>query len=233
MDNSSAFLSLPRELKDIIYQFLFNEVQEAPENPEHAGERVQHGSTYFELRSPKPALLQLKLVCRSTYADVHDLLKNHIDDGQACLDIMVKGSSIWPTWTCLPLTPHIHPVITIDVRLFEASGWGSEFSTSAYRALWTLFNLLVFKGPCFTHNTVGLRTPLHFARLRFEIWLCFPTSVDDLFGTYRDVFDRLERLASDNVGLGNVDTIEACLGVDQRIWRLKQLPTGLTHASRV
>ena len=74
---------------------------------------------------------------------------------------------------------------------------------------------------------------MHIGRLRFEIVLCFPTSVDDLFGTYRDVFDRLERLASDNVGLGNVEMIEACMGSDRRAWRLKQLPTGLTFASRV
>ena len=63
--------------------------------------------------------------------------------------------------------------------------------------------------------------------------LCFPTSADDLFGTYRDVFDRLEKLARDDVGLGHVDRIEACLGADKRVWRLRQLPTGLTFASRV
>ena len=83
------------------------------------------------------------------------------------------------------------------------------------------------------HNTRGLTSPLHIKRLRFDIRLCFPTSVDDLFGTYRDVFDRLERLAMDNVGLGHIEMVEASFGADRRTWRLKQLPTGLTFASRV
>ena len=83
------------------------------------------------------------------------------------------------------------------------------------------------------HNRIGLPAPLRIGRLRFEIKLCFPTSVDDLFGTYRDVFDRLEKLAFDNVGLGNVETIEARMGPDRRVWRLKQLPTGLTLPSRI
>ena len=94
------------------------------------------------------------------------------------------------------------------------------------------FPIQIFRGPCLIHDK-DLPTPLQVDRLRFEILLCFPTSVDDLFGTYRDVFERLEKLAYDNVGLGNVGTIEACLGADRRIWRLRQLPTGLTFASRI
>ena len=145
---------------------------------------------------------------------------------------MVKGSAIWPTWTTLPVTPCLDPTIHIDLRIFEATDFGSEFSTGAYRALWSLFNRLIFRGPCLIHTT-DLPTPLVVGRLRFEIMLCFPTTVDDLFGTYRDVFERLEKLAYDNVGLGNVGTIEACLGSDRRVWRLRQLPTGLTFASRI
>ena len=153
----------------------------------------------------------------------------------AHLDVMVKGTRIWPTWLYLPRTSHLSPTVHVELRYFDNRGQrGSEFSTSAYRALWSLFNLLISHGPCLIHNRVGgLPTPLRVRRLRFEIRLCFPASVDDLFGTYRDVFERLERLAIDNVGLGRVEMIEACLGMDRRVWRLKQLPTGLTLASRI
>ena len=235
----ASFINLPRELRDLIYIHLLNEERRAPDNPDCAGERDPSWNTpctiYFEAHSPKPALLQLKLCAKQLHSEVSDTLTKHIKapTGPAHLDIMVKGSCIWPTWIALPVTPDLDLTIRINLRLFEAKGWGSEFSTGAYRGLWSLFNLLVFRGPCFTHNTTGLSSPLRIGRLRFEIMLCFPTSVDDLFGTSRDVYDRLEKLANDNVGMGNVETIEACMGPDRRVWELKQLPTGLTFASRV
>lgn len=237
---SSHFLQLSRELRDLIYHLLTTETRPLPEGPDHAGERIYQSKIYFEARSPRPALLQLKLTNSQIHAEVADILTKRVpkrvDGGpqQACLDIMVRGSSIWPTWVSLPTTPELDPVINISLRLFETKGHASEFSTGAYRGLWSLFNLLVSQGPCLTPNrTRRLPESLRIARLRFNILLCFPASVDDLFGTYRDVFDRLEKLAFDNVGLGNVETIEACMGVDRRVWRLKQLPTGLTLPSRI
>ena len=235
----ASFIGLPQELRDLIYLYLIDETREQPDSPDSAGDRDPNWNTpctiYFEAHTPKPALLQLKLCSKQVHAEVADILAKHVTcgSGPAHLDIMVKGSSIWPTWISLPVTRNLDPTISINLRLFEAKGWGSEFSTGAYRGLWTLFNLLAFRGPCFIRNNIGLPTPLRIGRLRFEIMLCFPTSVDDLFGTSRDVYDRLEKLASDNVGLGNVETIEACMGPDRRVWRLKQLPTRLTFASRV
>ena len=233
----ATFLGLPRELRDIIYESLLNEQRRAPPDPDHAGDRNLNGqamssSIFFDSISPKPALLQLKLCSWLVYDEVNYLLRKVTDSsGPAHLDIMVKGSCIWPTWTMLPLTPRLDPIINISLRIFETTGFGSEFSTGAYRALWSLFNLLVFHGPCLIHSNT-LKQPLAVGRLRFDILLCFPAFADDVFGTYRDVFSRVERLAYDNVGLGNVATIEACLGTDRRVWRLKQLPTGLTFASR-
>lgn len=231
----ATLLHLPRELRDLVYLYLVDDTRLPPNDPDHAGDREFHSKINFEASSPRPALLQLKLCCKQTYAEVQYALSKHAScyPRSAHLDVMVKGSVIWPTWISLPNSPQLLPTFDIDLRLFEAKNRGSEFSTGAYRALWSLFNLLVSKGPCLIHNRVGLPAPMHIGRLRFEIKLCFPTSADDLFGTYRDVFDRLEKLAFDNVGLGNVDTIEACMGPDRRVWRLKQLPTGLTLPSRI
>lgn len=235
----SALLELPRELRDLIFQQLLDIKEHLPENPDHAGSRDPNWQTpctiYFEAHSPRPALLQLKLCNRQIHDEVCQILEKHADHetDPAHLDVMIKGSSIWPTWISLPPTRHFSSTVHITLRLFEAKGLGSEFSTGAYRGLWTLFNLLVSRGPCLIHNSTGLRPPLSIGRLRFDIMLCYPTSVDDLFGTYRDVFERIAKLASDNVGLGNVGEIEASMGPDRRLWRLKQLPTGLTFASRV
>lgn len=234
----SHLLSLPRELRDNVYIFLLHEKRQAPEDPSQPGERDADSSTIsYERCSPRPGLLQLKLCSKQIHSEVSDIILKHQDQlsPQAQLDIMVKGSILYPTWTFLPLKPNLYSKISVSLRLFESAGWGSEFNTSAYRGLWSFFCSLVFQGPCYRpgHSKRSLTTPLNIGCLRFDIRLCFPTSVDDLFGTYRDVFDRLERLAMDNVGLGHVQMIEACLGADCRAWRLKQLPTGLTFASRV
>jgi len=197
-----------------------------PRDPDDAGERDPKSSLpctiYFEPRIPRPALLQLKLCNRQLHVEACEAIARHVpyDSGPAHLDLMVKGSSIWPTWRSLPVTPNLSPVIDVSLRIFEATGWGSEFSTGVSRALWNFFRLLVVHGPCLIHNH-GLKHPLNISRLRFDIVLCFPTSVDDIFGTYRDVFSRLERLAFDKVGMGHIGTIEACLGADRRIWKLR------------
>ncbi|KXT18274.1 hypothetical protein AC579_2888 [Pseudocercospora musae] len=235
----STFLGLPHEMRAIIYEYLLDQKRQHPVDPAHAGPRnpnspISGQTIHFEAKSPKPALLRLKLCCRQILEEVRGILRLHQVDvgaGQARLDIMIEGSSIWPTWILLPVNPHLNPVIQVDLRIFEVTGFGNEFSTGAYRALWSLFNLLVFNGPCFIYNK-ELRRPLAIERLRFDIMMCFPTSADDLFGTYKDVFHQLERLAYDNVGLGHISSIEACLGADRRAWKLKQLPTGLTFAMK-
>lgn len=233
--NPPNFFDLPAELRELVYYYLIKDVRLPPANPDQAGDRILSNKIYFQAHSPRPTLLQLKLCSKRTYAEVRHVLARHVpyDTDEAHLDVMVRGSSIWPTWVYLPITRHLDPVIRIDLRLFEAVGWGSEFSTGAYRGLWALFNALVSQGPCLIHNRKGLRSPIHVRRLRFRIHLCYPTSAEDLYETYRDVFDRLERLAFDNVGLGNVEEIEAVLPPNRRVWRLKQLPTGFTIASRI
>jgi len=232
----ASFLGLPREIRDFIYLHLLCMRTTPPEDPWRAGERDPNSSSpcaiYFEAHSVRPALLQLKLCSRQIYHEVRETLVKRLTChyGHAELDIMLCGSSIWPTWVTLPVTPWLDPVIDVKLRIFEATGWGSEFSTGAYRALWTLFRLLVCHGPCFTHST-DLITPLEIDRLRLDISHCFPTSVDDLSGAARECFDRLERLVSDNVGLGHIAMIEASLGPDRRAWRFRKLPTGLSFAS--
>ena len=236
LHNTSHFLALPRELRDNVYLLLLEDQRPPPEDPSDAGERdIYSSTTYFEQRSPKPSLLQLKLCSHQINAEITELITKNDDelDDLAELDIMVKGSAIYPSWTYLPLSRRLNPQINISLRLFES--WEGGFNTSVYRSLWSFFNHLVFNGPCYrpNHSTRSLEKPLKIRRLKFAIRMCFPTSADDWYGTYRDVFDRLERLAMDNVGLGHVQEVEACFGTDIRAWRLKQLPTGLTFASRV
>jgi len=104
----SQFLSLPQELRDIIYTSLLSEHRPAPQDPDSAGPRFRPGrrKIFFEFGSPKPALLHLKLVNKQLYAEVQDLLTKYDDrgGGEARLDLMIAGSSVWPTWTKLPVT---------------------------------------------------------------------------------------------------------------------------------
>ena len=239
---TSRFQGLPRELRDIIYSSLLEERQQPPKDPEHSGPREPDWKTpctiYFEVHSPKPALLQLKLVCQQVYSEVSETLLNNVVSvsDPAHLDIMVRDSSIWPTWLSLPLTASLHPIIHINLRFFEM---GSEFSTGAYRGLCSLINLLVFRGPCLNRNKTALETPLVIHRLQFDISLYFLTSVDERFwtywnvsiddacGTYWDasVFDPLAKLAAARVGHGNVHKLEARLGAVRISCRIKISPS--------
>ena len=81
------------------------------------------------------------------------------------------------------------------------------------------------------HNTTALARPLQLDRLTFDVWFGFPADMED--PSYRVVFDQLQKLATDNVGLGNVSSVAACLWNEERVWVFRQLPTGLTFASRV
>lgn len=237
-NQQASLLGLPRELRDLIFHNLLHHSTPPPKDPCHAGDRNPSTSSpctiYFEAHSPRPALLQLKLCSRQLYCEIHELTTKHVplQTGPAELDIMIQGSSIWPTWTRLPVTTHLDPSIRITLRIFKAEGWDSEFSTGAYRALWTFFRLLVYHGPCLNHATRALSKPLQIERLKFEIVLGLSSSIDDLFGTYKDVFAKLEKLASDDVGMGHVGMIEGALGADRRVWKLRQSSTGLTVASR-
>lgn len=177
----SSLLSLPRELRNIVYLDLIEEINFEPDDPDHAGERLVNGTTYIQTQSPRPALLQMNLVSRQLHAEVQDTINQHVSsesEDLAHLDIMVKGPSIWPTWISLPLTQEFPSTVKVSLRLFEAKGYGAEFSIGAYRCLWSLFNMLVFRGACFIHHTGQLSEPLRIKRLVLDIRLCFPTSVD-------------------------------------------------------
>lgn len=91
--NRAQFIYLPRELRDIIFEYLVSESRKAPENPDHAGERypcspTTPGAIVYESKSPKPALLQLKLCSTQLYEEVHEILRRFVksDSGAAHLD---------------------------------------------------------------------------------------------------------------------------------------------------
>ena len=90
-----SFLSLPRELRDLVYLHLVNDTRQPPNDPDHAGDREFHSKIYFEARSPRPVLLQLKLCCKQICAEVNDTLSKHASDypRPAKLDIMVRGET--------------------------------------------------------------------------------------------------------------------------------------------
>ena len=120
--STSPFLSLPQELRDIIYTSLLTETRSPPRDPDHAGPRLRINSRklFFEPGSPKQTLLQLKLVSKQIHDEVQDVLLKHdaTSDETANLDLMISGSCIWPTFTKLPVTAHLFPIVQVDVRWY-------------------------------------------------------------------------------------------------------------------
>ena len=219
----SSLLALPRELRDKIYLFLLHEWRQPPEDPSHAGNRIEFSSdTYVETLTPKPALLQLKLCSTQLHAETTSIVKLHQASlsTTAHLDILVKGTAIYPTWLHLPLTPSLDGTIEISIRLFSPQGGIPPFAqdaASAYRSLWLLFRSIVFKGAYFYRTTRKLRTPLNIKCLRFDIQLCHG-SMHHQFETSDNVFVGLGWLAKHNVGHDHVERVEACFGSRCRTW---------------
>jgi hypothetical protein len=255
----TSLLGLPRELRDIILLSLVCQTTPPPKNPDHAGPRESTTTSpctiYFSAASPRPALLQLKLCNRQLHAEVRDTLTKHgpSDPLRAQLDIMARGSCIWPTWTHLPVTPTLSPVLSIHLRIFEALPssdrrapvglYHSEFSTSAPRALYDLLQLLQHKGLCSSGRSPSTNpnpSPAapKLSKLELNITTLFPTFLghviemddeeeDDLHDI--DILNCMEKTFIGIIQAGPVYWIEARLGGERRAWTRNYRPIETGH----
>jgi hypothetical protein len=78
------------------------------------------------------------------------------------LDVMAKGETFWPTWTCLPplLATDAPLDITVQIRVFTSDGFQAENinrQDSARKAFLRLLNQFLHCGPGFSAQQAGLK----------------------------------------------------------------------------
>lgn len=125
--NSPSLLSIPREIRDLIYKELLCIPIITPPSPSDPGLRFHEpfkGDYYFKLSSerfPTHSHLNLLLCNHQLHTEFLEFLDTtHSVWEYAKLDCMTEGLDMWPTWTICPAdrSPKIRN-LDIDLRVWN------------------------------------------------------------------------------------------------------------------
>ena len=172
MAQQSPLFTLPREIRDDIYNLLLNWPNDPPGSPAAAGLRYREvvgtwgdrsvfyppPTTYCE---PASALSQCS---RQIRQELYELVTNGNLTKSVTykLDVMLKGCMLWPTWANLPYPVRKMDHLQADLRLFDVkdgSGlfWGAGGPGLVFLVLFSLLNRLLHHGPRFIHKEGEVR----------------------------------------------------------------------------
>lgn len=166
----AAILALPRELRDLIYDYFLEVTHPAPPSPPFSGKRKYRRARdnsdqrmrdiEYAKSLPRNSSLVLLHTCRAMRAEMLDLLIKRNQSGQAVkgnIDIMAKGYVFLPTWNRLPALPSRRTPwdIIVNLRIFSPEAFQSNDSWPrnpgfAFRDLLLLLNQFRTCGPSFT-----------------------------------------------------------------------------------
>lgn len=120
-------LALPREIRDILYDILFQYTEEPPASPaeSRAGRISFHGSDpeYYPHGKGKPlpgaACAALQCTCRQLRAECREAIERS-GGLRYKLDVMIEDElSIFPTWLSLPPLATFVPVVERGLPLLR------------------------------------------------------------------------------------------------------------------
>ncbi|KAI4275646.1 MAG: hypothetical protein LQ337_003077 [Flavoplaca oasis] len=178
VSSQTTIFSLPREIRDAIYDFVLNSPRTPPSCPQQAGVRYEEAieieDPVHELASvlyPSPnshhgcasALLQ---VSRQLRQESHDFITNpHLTSSVTYkLDAMHQGPRLWLSWTTVPHSMSKIENLEIDLRILDPLD-ARSFLRDAPRPqtvvtlLYRTINRLLNHGPSFRYqdDTHGLK----------------------------------------------------------------------------
>jgi len=171
--HASSFMSLPRELRDMVYVQFLEAHSPAPPSPSFAGRRIFRLDRVHEDAALIPqkdiaypisipqssvhALLQVSRAIRSEVLELADKRNQHSQPLPAELDIMATGYVLYPLWIRLPvLTSNKSALsVTVNVRIFSPEAFRTrhgppQLPGMAFYSFLTLLNQFVTCGPAFT-----------------------------------------------------------------------------------
>jgi hypothetical protein len=167
--NNSPFLTLPRELRDMIYTYFLEAHRTAPPSPPFAGPRI-HRTEKNETQAIKNIAYPISLPQSqiSTLLSTHPQIRSEVLDLAdkrnkitpclpAELDIMSTGYVLYPLWTRLPtlIAPNTALNVTVNLRIFSPEAFRAQegpprWPCYAAGRLLTLLNQFFTCGPAFT-----------------------------------------------------------------------------------
>lgn len=189
----SPFLSLPQELRDIIYQHaLRDSLRRSDDLGEHKADEIRRpakqehddnnaeGSLLFNYAAqcPRPVWYTLLLCCRTTNRDIRELaqttaLNQMVDIKPAVVDLNLSPTTSTATWQRLPSHPQQITSLQINIRLsqiYESSLTSASPDTdnAIIRAIFHLVRQYCCFGP---HLSRGkpLSRPLQLETVLLEI----------------------------------------------------------------
>ena len=162
MKSLSGLLRLPRELRDVVYAYIFDESEIRPDNPSASGPRISEGTLGLEDTVSQRQLKNTPLttVNRQLRQEVQDYLSNLQRLGRkraAELDIMFEDNVSWPKWIYFPpeAARGVAFDLNVQLRVFSTEtfrnhdGWHLVDMNAAFLDLLLLLNRFVRYGPSF------------------------------------------------------------------------------------
>ena len=227
--------SLPREIRDHIYEDILECQIAPPSTPDFVGKRREVGfhpgsqSNYRSLHYQPDShsnSLALLLSCRQINGEISEFIawKNRENASSSLtyyLDCMVQGYKAWPTWICLPAVSRRVANLEVTFRIFQDA---DVFEDSCHiygktlkfvTPLLQILNHLFHHGPHFFQQERSSRS---MSVTTITLKIIFPDAVTpceahgfDYFNLYvRKTHEELHRVERQGFLFGHVDKI-VCL----------------------
>ena len=168
MSSLTGIIRLPRELRDEIYAYVFDDREVPPDNPSAAGYRISEGTLRFQDSLSQPQLKKLSLArtnrqLREEVIDYLSSLQKSRGERAAELDIIFEDYVSWPTWIYFPPEATREAPFDLSVRICVFSvytftrydsvanhdGWNLGDMSAPFLDLLLLLKRLVRYGPSF------------------------------------------------------------------------------------
>jgi hypothetical protein len=168
MSSLTGLLRLPRELRDEIYVYVFDDREVPPDNPSASGYPISEGTLRFQDSVSQRQLKKLSLAMtnrqlREEVIDYLSPLRKSKGERAAELDIMFEDYVSWPTWIYFPpeATREAPFDLSVRVRVFSVytftrydsvanhDGWNLGDMSAPFLDLLLILKRLVRYGPSF------------------------------------------------------------------------------------
>ncbi|MCJ1456920.1 hypothetical protein MMC28_007286 [Mycoblastus sanguinarius] len=223
-----TLLTLPREIRDLIYISVLQSPNDPPSSPQSTGPRITkhyHRIQYPVPSRPQNASAGLVGCNRQIRSEIREVIQRKAAILDCKLDFMIRDLDVWPTWVLFPGPTKRIRKWDVNIRVFDAAESADQFCGSSgpallFAPLLKLLNEFFHHGPQFFYKE-PLNAAIHVDTLYVTISLdkSEADSPWDLLVQKRifaNVSTELSDIASKGALTGKVDTIRLFTCMDGR-----------------